>query len=141
FGHGLYSGLAGVIFAVLLFACVVLHEFGHALTAKRFGVATRDITLYPIGGIARLERIPRDPHQELLVALAGPAVNVVIAALLLGAMMLLRIPIDLFGPRTGGPGVLVLRDLIRVNLMLVGFNVLPAFPMDGGRVLRAFLAE
>src|SRR5437762_5641835 len=116
FGHGLYNGLAGLVFAILLFTCVVLHEFGHALMAKRFGVATRDITLYPIGGIARLERIPRDPHQELLVALAGPAVNVVIAGALCGVMMLLGFPIDLLGARTGGAAALMLRDLIWVNL-------------------------
>src|SRR5437870_436906 len=76
-GSGLAAALQGVLYVALIFTCVVLHEFGHALTAQRFGVRTRDITLYPIGGIARLERIPRDPHQELLIALAGPLVNVV----------------------------------------------------------------
>jgi Zn-dependent protease/CBS domain-containing protein len=137
-GRGLAAGLAGVAFIVLLFLCVVLHEFGHALTAQRFGIETRDITLYPIGGVARLERIPRDPHQELLIALAGPAVNVVIAAVLflfLAGQHLVSGPDSV---RVVGGNLL--SKLLWVNVSLVAFNLLPAFPMDGGRVLRAFLA-
>lgn len=139
FGKGLASALIGVLFMVLIFLCVVLHEFGHALMAQRYGIRTRDITLYPIGGIARLERIPRDPRQELLIAIAGPLVNVVIAASLAFGVYVSRGGITLQSvvqPR----GDLIL-NLIATNLLLVGFNLLPAFPMDGGRVLRAFLAE
>jgi Zn-dependent protease/predicted transcriptional regulator len=137
-GFGLGAALRGVLAMVLLFTCVVLHEFGHALTAQRFGIQTRDITLYPIGGVARLERIPRNPQQELLIALAGPAVNVVIAGVLavvltLGGAPLLR---ESFNLTSGN----LLRQLMFVNLALVFFNLLPAFPMDGGRVLRALLA-
>lgn len=130
--------LAGILFILALFACVLLHEFGHALTAKRFGIKTRDITLLPIGGVARLERMPEDPRQELLVTLAGPAVNVFIAAALYVVLTLTGTlaPLETLTLTSGS----IWERLMLLNVLLVVFNMIPAFPMDGGRALRAVLA-
>lgn len=136
----LLVAMAGIGLMSAVFLCVVLHEYGHALTARRYGISTLDITLYPIGGVARLARLPREPMQELWIALAGPAVNLVIAGVLYlfsgffqGSVVVESLlapqPTNIFGM------------LIWFNLVMVGFNMIPAFPMDGGRVLRAGLAR
>ncbi len=134
---GLPAAIHGIVFILLLFGCVVLHELGHALTARRFGIRTRNIVLLPIGGVASLEKMPDDPKEEILVALAGPAVNLVIAALLwLLLSVQPAVPLAAKDPVQGG----MLQNLLVLNLFLALFNLLPAFPMDGGRVLRAVLA-
>jgi stage IV sporulation protein FB len=132
------AAVEGVAFILALFACVVAHEFGHALAARRYGIRTPDITLLPIGGVARLERMPEKPGQEIVVALAGPAVNVVIAVALI-AFMRGRFDMEAL-QRLDNPALDFMVRLASVNVFLVLFNLIPAFPMDGGRVLRALLA-
>jgi Zn-dependent protease/CBS domain-containing protein len=133
---GVRGAVEGVGFTLLLFLCVLLHEFGHAFAARAYGIRTPDITLLPIGGVARLERMPDKPVQELVVAIAGPAVNVVIALGLVAFMAAKLRMSDLTDIERGG----LVENLLAVNVMLVVFNAIPAFPMDGGRVLRALLA-
>ena len=127
-------GLMGAVFG-----SVVLHEFGHALMARRYGIPTLDITLYPIGGVARLKRMPREPMQELWIALAGPAVNLLIAGALYLFNTVLGKPLAVESILASPTNLIGL--LVWYNLAMVGFNMIPAFPMDGGRVLRAGLAS
>ena len=135
---GAAAAVDGVVFIIAIFACVVAHEFGHALAARRYGIKTPDITLLPIGGLARLERMPEKPGEEIVVALAGPAVNVVIAAVLIFFMQA-RFDMEAL-QRLDNPALSFMVRLASVNVFLVLFNLIPAFPMDGGRVLRALLA-
>lgn len=143
-GGDLNSALMNVSLILFLFLCVVLHELGHALTARKFNIGTQKITLLPIGGVASLEKMPEKPQQELLVALAGPAVNVVIALLLLLVVPLrtyLGMDAENLEQLLTAPSFnTLLFYLLIANIMLVAFNLIPAFPMDGGRVLRALLA-
>jgi Zn-dependent protease len=142
---GLDDVVLGISLTAALFGCVLLHELGHALMARRFGIGTRDITLLPIGGVARLERMSEHPGEEIAIAVAGPLVNVVIAAGVWGGLILAglgNLPFvstdELF--TYGSPADVFLAMLFKTNVGLVLFNLIPAFPMDGGRVFRAFLA-
>ncbi len=137
---GLAGDVATAIAVLPLFGCVLLHELGHALMARVYGIGTRDITLLPIGGVARLERMSDHPGEEIAIAIAGPMVNVVIAAGLWLGMSLAGIwlPHHL-SSLSGSVGEKVLMELLGWNIVMVLFNMIPAFPMDGGRVLRALL--
>jgi Zn-dependent protease/CBS domain-containing protein len=140
--YGAQGGAGGalkvLIFFLLVFLCVLLHEFGHAFAAKAYGIKTADITLLPIGGVARMERMPEKPAQELVVAIAGPLVNVVIAA---GLTIVIGLTGNLDFHEILDPTRLsALWALLYWNVMMVLFNLIPAFPLDGGRVLRALLA-
>ncbi|MCB9052532.1 MAG: site-2 protease family protein [Lewinellaceae bacterium] len=144
-----------MVFVLALFVCVVLHEFGHALTARRFGVDTRDIILSPIGGVARLDRLPEQPMHEFLVAIAGPLVNIAIGVVLsfvplvsseesrqnfVNFFMQAFYPQSNFFVSDPSPFQYFIFGLVSLNIVLAIFNLLPAFPMDGGRVLRALLS-
>lgn len=138
-GKNINETIWTVTFYLTLFLCVFLHELGHALAAKKYHINTKDITILPIGGLARLERIPEIPRQELWVAVAGPLVNVAIA-------VILYLPVVLgLSDSQEYSIVSVTRDnfismVLYANIILVLFNLIPAFPMDGGRILRALLA-
>ncbi len=143
------GAIFGVVLMLTLFLCVALHELGHSLMARRFGIETREILLMPLGGIAQLEKNPTQPRHELLIALAGPLVNVLIAALLV--VIGLTPQVSLFNSLLDGQGLSsalstepslnnLLLWLVSANVSLVLFNLIPAFPLDGGRVLRAVLA-
>ncbi len=133
YGHGDVKGQSAytIVFVILLFTCVALHELGHALTARRYGIMTRSIVLYPIGGVASIEGIP-EARQELWIALAGPAVNFLLAAVGMVVYYAFR--------STGLPIIRTIYELSQANLILAVFNLIPAFPMDGGRILRALIA-
>jgi Zn-dependent protease/CBS domain-containing protein len=144
-GQGTAGAVYGMVVITLLFACVIIHELAHSLVAMRFGVKVEGITLLPIGGISQMEEMPKKPKEELVMALAGPMTNVVIAALLLAV----AIPLELHAGVSAAelervmssptwPGLV--SYLAMANIFLAVFNLLPAYPMDGGRVLRAFLA-
>ncbi len=139
FSGGPQAAWTSLLFMVLLFLCVLLHEFGHIFTARAFGVRTPDVILLPIGGVARLERIPEKPSEEFLVAIAGPVVNVVIALLLVAFAGASLSPDRL--TTVENANVSMVDRLVAVNVFLAVFNLIPAFPMDGGRVLRAVLAS
>ncbi|MEM8488700.1 MAG: site-2 protease family protein [Bacteroidota bacterium] len=130
---------AGIALLSTVFLCVVLHEYGHALMARRYDIKTLDITLYPIGGVARLAKMPKEPMQELWIALAGPAVNLAIAGILY--MISGFFSGDVAVETLAAAPTNIIGMLIWFNLVMVGFNMIPAFPMDGGRVLRAGLAQ
>ena len=135
--EGSAAALNSVLFIALIFLCVVLHEFGHVLMARRFGIPTSEVTLLPIGGVASLQRMPTRPMQEFLVAIAGPAVNLVIGAVLF--LIAGGLGADSLG-RLDDPHVSLIARLAVTNIFLAVFNLIPAFPMDGGRVLHALLA-
>jgi Zn-dependent protease/CBS domain-containing protein len=145
--YSMLDALVGVVFIIAIFGCVILHELGHALTARRFNIGTKMITILPIGGVASIEKMPEKPRQELWVAIMGPVVNVVIASLLYLILFATDgIPSvqELIDLQENQSSLAVdgyfLFNLMVVNLALVAFNLIPAFPMDGGRVLRALLS-
>lgn len=137
--HGLAAGLTSVLYICSVFFFVVLHELGHSLVAMRFGVRVEDIVLLPIGGVARMDRIPESPIQEILIAIAGPTVNFICAALLLPIIFVFGLTAVVLLPATISVASF-LGSLLMINLIMGIFNLIPAFPLDGGRIARALLA-
>jgi Zn-dependent protease/CBS domain-containing protein len=137
-GLGFSATALGVVLVVTIFAIIVVHELGHALVARRYGIATRDIMLLPVGGIASLERMPDNPKQELAVAIVGPLINLALAAMLFIGIVAVGGTTRISEATTIGGAIAT--QLMWINVGLALFNLIPAFPMDGGRVLRALLA-
>ena len=137
-GHSIDAVIDGMVLIAALFSCVLLHEFGHVFAASRFGIRTYDVTLFPIGGLARLERIPEEPKKEFWIAIAGPAVNMAIVAIL-SVWLFATNDWEPIRRLSIGSGSLLERMLF-ANLTLALFNLIPAFPLDGGRIFRAILA-
>ncbi|NIM19214.1 MAG: CBS domain-containing protein [Candidatus Latescibacteria bacterium] len=127
------DGLRAVLLVLTIFACVVLHEFGHSLQVQRYGITVRDIVLLPIGGMARAESIPEKPRQEIIVAISGPLVNFALASIFLMMLFFKDAPVDLEND--------FVANLFAINIVLGTFNLIPAYPMDGGRILRGILAS
>jgi Zn-dependent protease len=146
-GHGAPAVLFTLLLVLLVFACVLLHEFGHAFMARQHGVRVHDVSLSAVGGVARMEQLPVDPRAEVMIALAGPAVNLALVAALLPLVLLVGVASGfasfedylrtVFSPSVAG----LVTTLLYANLLIIVFNLLPAFPMDGGRVFRASLAK
>lgn len=132
FGIVLLMNPKSVLFLLMIFGVVVIHELSHALTARRFGVGTQNITLYPIGGIARLDYIPKEPKKELLIAIAGPFINGIMAVIAFG--ILIFIPQNTYWFK-------LMSNFVAINLVLGLFNLIPAFPLDGGRIFRSLLVK
>lgn len=136
----IYDGFKGVFLVLFVFTCVTLHELFHSLTAKKFGVRVKNITLFPIGGVASMGSVPEKPTQELLISLAGPAFNIIFSVVLFFPLYNILGPQVLFHPSMQTwPHTIAYAFWVNPSLAL--FNLLPAFPMDGGRILRAFLSQ
>ena len=136
---GLFQGLLSVALSVIIFGVVVLHEFGHILAARKYGINTKDVILSPLGGVARLMGMPKNPNAEMVIAAAGPAVNLVLAGL---GSLVLQLSV-MANPASFGMAFFSALTgwFVTINLVLLGFNLIPAIPMDGGRILRAFLSK